>query len=222
MTIQTNRRKFLIGAALTSVSLKALASDSCGVFTPAQTAGPFYPGERNFGLDTDLTRVPGSRTRALGQVIYVRGKVLDSDCRPVEGVNVEIWQACASGKYNSPRDPNPARLDPNFKYWAETFTNQNGEYMFKTIRPGAYPAAANWDRPPHIHVRVSKLGYGELVTQMYFKGEPLNDVDDIILDLPRAERDSVIVDFTPSPAEFEPGSLMGSFEITLRPVRRRS
>lgn len=221
MEIQATRRKFLLGAAgLAALSAKAFATNSCEVFTPAQTQGPFYPGERAFGLDTDLTRVPGRPTRALGQVIYVKGRVLDQDCRPIEGANVEIWQACASGKYNSPKDPNPASLDPNFKYWAETFTNKDGEYMFKSIKPGAYPAANDWDRPPHIHFKISKLGMKELVTQMYFSGDPLNDRDFIIQDLPRQERESVIVDFTAAPADFEPGALMGSFEIKLQPVRR--
>lgn len=221
MLDQANRRNFLIGisALAGGFTVKALADNSCEIFTPAQTSGPFYPGERNFGLDSDLTRVPGSSTQAKGQVVYVKGRILDHNCRPIEGANVEIWQACASGKYNSPKDPNPAKLDPNFKYWAETFTNKNGEYMFKTIIPGAYPADHHWDRPPHIHFKISKLGYKELTTQMYFKGEPLNDLDLIILDLPAPERDSVIVDFQPSPAGFEPKSLTGSFEITLKPVR---
>jgi len=221
-----DRRKFIVGSFVTGLSVKAAATaalDQCGsVFTPSQTQGPFYPGERSFGLDTDLTWVPGRSTRALGDVIYVRGRVVDHLCRPIENANVEIWQACATGKYNSQRDPNPAVLDPNFKYWAETFTNKNGEYMFKTIRPGAYPAADDWDRPPHIHFKVTKLGYHELITQMYFEGEALNDRDLIIRNLPSPERDSVIVDFQPSPAGFEPRSLTGSFEVKLRPVQARA
>lgn len=221
MEVQANRRKFLIGAAtFAGLSVKALASNSCEVFTPPQTRGPFYPGESRFGEDTDLTYVPGSSTRALGQVVYIKGVVLDHDCKPVEGANVEIWQACATGKYNAPNDPNPAKLDPNFKYWAETFTDKNGEYMFKTIVPGAYPATQSWDRPPHIHFKVTKLGFRELVTQMYFKNEELNDRDLILQDLPQLERESVIVDFKPSPANLEPKTLLGQFEIKLRPVRR--
>ncbi len=69
----------------------------------------------------------------------MRGIVQDLSCRPVAGVNVEIWQACASGRYNNERDPNPAPLDPNFRYWGETFTDAAGAYEFKTILPGAYP-----------------------------------------------------------------------------------
>jgi protocatechuate 3,4-dioxygenase beta subunit len=152
-------------------------------------------------------------------VVYIKGRVVDNLCRPVANANVEIWQACASGRYNSPKDPNPAALDPNFKYWAETFTNEKGEYMFKSIIPGPYPADEAWDRPPHVHFKISKLGFKDLVTQMYFKGDALNDVDLILNGLPSLERESVIVDFKPSPIGFEPNSKMGFFEISLRSVR---
>lgn len=229
MKTNTDRRGFLklgLGTAgavvLTSPVTQALAS-GCGLtLTPPQTPGPFYPGESRFGQDSDLTRVPGRPARAEGQVVYVRGRVLDQDCKPVAGANVEIWQACASGRYNNTRDPNPAPLDPNFRYWAEAFTDDQGEYIFETIIPGAYPASPGWDRPPHIHFRVSRLGFLELVTQMYFKGDPLNDRDFILQNLTPAERESVIVEFLPSPDDLEPGTLMGTFDIKLRSVGRRS
>jgi protocatechuate 3,4-dioxygenase, beta subunit len=140
-------------------------------------------------------------------------------CAPIANANVEIWQACESGRYNNPRDPNPAPLDPNFQYWGETYTSEEGEYIFKTIIPGEYPAAEGWVRPPHIHFRVAKLGYNDLVTQMYFKGNPLNDDDRIIKAIPQAERASVIVEFAPSGPQFEPSSLTGVFDISLVPVR---
>lgn len=213
METTSGRRAFLsrgIAAVATAAILKNAAADQCPVLTPPQTSGPFYPGEREFDQDTDLTRVPGSVHVANGEVIFVKGRVVDHLCRPVKNANVEIWQACASGKYNSPKDPNPAPLDPNFRYWGETFTNEKGEYMFKTIVPGVYPADDKWDRPPHIHFRVAKTGYKELITQMYFKDHPLNDVDLILLDIPGVERESVIVDFS---------SGTGFFEIVLKPVR---
>jgi protocatechuate 3,4-dioxygenase beta subunit len=222
----SNRRNFLklsLGGvtgviAGASVVSRALAQDRC-VLTPKQTSGPFYPGEKEFGLDVDMTKIPGSNIRAKGQIIYITGRVLDQNCRPLEGANVEMWQACASGKYKSQKDPNPAPLDPNFKYWAETFTNAKGQYIFKTIIPGAYPADTGWTRPPHLHFKVTKLGYREIITQSYFKGNRLNDLDLILRNLPALERDSVIVDFKPSGREYEPGSLTGFFDLTLRSVR---
>jgi protocatechuate 3,4-dioxygenase beta subunit len=227
MNIDKNRRQFLkmgtgtfAGLLLATRATKAFAS-ACGI-TPEQTSGPFYPGESQFhsgGGENDLTVIPGAKTRPLGQVVYVRGKVLNQACNPVQGALVEIWQACASGRYDNPKDTNTAPLDPNFKYWGEAYTDQNGEYSFKTIQPGAYPADVGWIRPPHVHFQVSKLGHHELITQLYFKGQSLNDVDQILLAVPAAERDSVIVDFQPSGPELEPGSLTGEFNITLQSVR---
>lgn len=223
MEKQLDRRKFLkLGVGVSAGTLmmggimpKALAA-TCGL-TPPQTSGPFYPGEANFTAENDLTRGEGGR--ALGQVIYVQGKVTDQNCQPLEGVNVEIWQACASGRYQHSRDPNPAPLDPNFRYWGETFTAADGSYSFKSIIPGAYPAGDGWIRPPHIHVRVTKLGYRELVSQMYFKGNEYNDKDLILLDIPENERGRVIVEFKPAPLGFEPGSLRGEFDLSIRSVR---
>ena len=38
----------------------------------------------------------------------------------------------------------------------------------------------DWQRPPHIHFKVSKRGYAELITQMYFAGQPLNQQDRLL------------------------------------------
>lgn len=225
MKTEVGRRSFLkvssgtAGLFFFSGPISKSLAAVCGL-TPAQTAGPFYPGERQFKPENDLTQISGNPLRALGQVVYIKGKVLDTNCQPIQGANVEIWQACATGKYNHPRDPNPAAIDPNFKYWGETFTDENGEYIFKTIIPGAYPASDGWDRPPHIHYRVAKLGFRELITQMYFSGDPLNDKDLILLDIPEHQRQSVIVPFLPSSPDLEPGTLTGTFDLTMQPVRR--
>ena len=219
MQHNVKRRHFLqwgaagVGAALAGIN--ARAADVC-IETARQTSGPFYPGQGSFAMDNDLTAVPGAKAAPLGEVIYIKGIVRDADCRPVAGVNVEIWQACASGKYNNASDPNPAPLDPNFKYWGETISNANGEYSFKSILPGAYPAAADWDRPPHIHFRLMKRGYHELITQMYFKGDPLNETDKILVNVPRHLRGEVIVDFQPTVNE--PTTKTGVFNITILKV----
>lgn len=213
------RRHFLqwgaagIGAAI--LSFKASAAEVCAQTAP-QTAGPFYPGQDKFSFDNDLTRIPGAPAAALGEVIYVNGIVRDEKCQPIAGVNVEIWQACASGRYNNDGDPNTAPLDPNFKYWGEVVTNAKGEYSFRTIVPGAYPADTDWDRPPHIHFRLMKRGYHELVTQMYFKGHPLNNADKILANVPAHLRGDVIVDFLVNANE--PTTKSGEFNITLLSV----
>lgn len=179
-----SRRKLLknLGAATGVLALSPLVASGevCGPLTPRQVEGPFYPRQDQIDKDTDLTRVKGSMLQAEGRIIYVGGVVSDSNCQPVADAFVEIWQACASGRYNHPADPNPAPLDPHFQYWGIAKTDAQGNYRFKTIYPGAYPADENWMRPPHIHFKVHKWGYQELITQLYFEGEELNEKDLIL------------------------------------------
>lgn len=176
-------------AALAPVAQAAL---TCKEKTPKQPQGPFYPVADQIDKDTDLTRVEGAARAAEGRLIDVLGVVTDIQCQPVTNAFVEIWQACASGKYNHPGDPNTAPLDPNFQYWGIAKTNAAGEYRFRTILPGAYPADATWMRPPHIHFKVHKWGYQELITQLYFAGEILNAQDLILQDLDEHEQEKIV------------------------------
>ncbi|MES2965274.1 MAG: protocatechuate 3,4-dioxygenase [Bdellovibrionota bacterium] len=214
--VDMKKRRILqsgLGAAVffTAIGGARAASPLCGGLTPAQTEGPFYPENTAGEDDTDLTQ----NGRALGQVIVVEGVVTDSQCRPVNGALVEIWQACTSGRYDHSGDPNTAPLDPNFQYWGRAVTDANGAYKFKTIVPGAYPAAPGWDRPPHIHFKIAKIGYEELITQLYFKGQKLNDRDRILRAIPALQRDRVISELVLRQGEAIPTAV---FPITLKEI----
>lgn len=186
------RRQFLqIGVGSLVATSIAKAADVCAL-TPQQVEGPFYPVKDQADKDWDLTQVQGKRGTALGEVIWVGGVVRNQHCEPVEGVLVEIWQACATGKYNHPQDTNPARLDPNFQYWGKAITDDKGQYVFKTILPGAYPADIGWTRPPHIHYKVTKLGYLEMITQLYFAGNALNSRDRVLKTVKPSEQEQVV------------------------------
>ena len=197
---------------------ESLPAPGCGDPTAPQTAGPYYPTRDRPDEDPDLTRVKGREGRAAGEIVLVRGTVLDEACKPIAGALVEIWQANSLGRYDHERDAgNPRPLDPNFQSWAEMVTDQDGGFRFKTIKPGAYPADdSGWVRPPHIHFRVSRRGYHELVTQMYFAGESLNDTDRIRLALSGEDRERATVAFEPAEAEGEAGARLGRFDVTLR------
>ena len=74
------------------------------------------------------------------------------------------------------------RLDPNFTGAGRCLTNENGEYRFTSIRPGAYPWGnhPNAWRPAHIHFSLFGTNFlSRLVTQMYFPGDPLQPLDPI-------------------------------------------
>ncbi|MGH7535678.1 MAG: protocatechuate 3,4-dioxygenase [Gemmatimonadales bacterium] len=196
----------------------AAGTPGCADATVAQTSGPYQPTHHRDDEDPDLTQVGGRPGRATGEVIYVQGRVLDPSCQPVKGALVEIWQANTWGRYDHEKDAgNPRPLDPNFQSWAEMLTDAEGRFRFKTIKPGAYPADDNgWIRPPHIHFRISRRGFHELITQMYFAGEPLNDPDLIRKELAPADQERVTVAFGAAPPDLEKGARVGQFDITVR------
>jgi protocatechuate 3,4-dioxygenase beta subunit len=121
--------------------------------------------------------------RALGQLIHIRARVVDEDGAPVPGAVVEIWHCNAAGKYIHPNDSNDAPPDPNFYGAARMVAGDSGLVELRTIKPGAYPVpgADGWWRPPHVHFSVwGRIWLSRLVTQMFFPGDPLNDVDPIL------------------------------------------
>jgi protocatechuate 3,4-dioxygenase beta subunit len=183
--MKTGNRRYFIKAGLLSALLLPItfitrATGAWRASTPRESAGPFYPIADQQDNDSDLTRVVGSSNVARGQIIIVEGFVVDNEGRALADVAVEIWQANDAGRYAHPSDTNPAALDPNFQGWALTRSDKHGGFRFKTIMPGAYSVAANWQRPPHIHYKIFKRGYAALTTQMYFLNHPLNKTDALI------------------------------------------
>ena len=143
------------------------------------------------GLDpalADLT-VQG-RGSPLGQKILVTGRVTDEDGRPVPHALIEVWQCNAAGRYFHAKDQHDAPLDPNFHGHGRLLTDAEGRYRLATIWPGAYPwgnHAKAW-RPAHIHFSLFGNVFAQrLVTQMYFPGDPLLELDPIFHSIADAE-----------------------------------
>jgi protocatechuate 3,4-dioxygenase, beta subunit len=174
---KTDRRTFIKYGVASVVAGLFSSSAYASTPTPSENEGPFYPVSAQKDKDLDLTRIEGKQGVAKGKVIIIQGQVLDTDDNPIEGATVDLWQANAAGRYLHPQDTNEAPLDPNFQGSATMLSGKEGKFRFITIYPGAYPASGTWMRPPHIHFKVSKKGYIELVTQMYFPEQRLNDQD---------------------------------------------
>jgi len=194
MPISKISRRSLMSAGVATTAMAGLANagDSKKSITPPQTEGPFYPVKPQDDKDADLTRIGDNNDVAVGAVVVVEGHVYGPDGKSIADAVVDIWQANAHGRYAHEADPNPAPLDPNFQGWAIIKTNARGMYRYKTIIPGAYPVDDEWSRPPHIHYKVSRRGFREITTQMYFEGQPLNDVDRLLNDMDEKERQTLI------------------------------
>ncbi|MDX1381408.1 MAG: protocatechuate 3,4-dioxygenase [Xanthomonadales bacterium] len=208
------QRRDLLRGGVAVVAVAAAGRTFATAPTPTQPEGPFYPKQQPVDSDADLTHVEGREGTAEGQVIRVSGQVLDEDGQPVADARVDVWQANSHGRYDHEDDPANAPLDPNFQGSAVLRTDADGRYAFTTIKPAAYAAMEDWTRPPHIHFKVARRGYRELITQMYFAGEPLNEKDALFLDTPEAERHRLVVDF-----QHDGGVPKGHFDIVLGRVR---
>ena len=153
--------------------------------TLTERTGPVFGQSFIRPGDNDLTIEHAGEP--IGERIFVHGRVLDEDGRPVRGALVEIWQANAAGRYRHKVDNHGAPLDPNFTGAGRALTDDEGRYRFKTIKPGAYPWGNHHNawRPAHIHFSLFGAGIlSRLVTQMYFPGDPLQPLDPIFNSVP--------------------------------------
>jgi protocatechuate 3,4-dioxygenase, beta subunit len=168
--------------------------------------------------DADLTRNAGTGEEAMGERIIVTGRVLDEAGNAVPRSIVEIWQCNAAGRYTHEQDQHPAPLDPNFVGAGKCLTDDDGRYRFLTIKPGAYPWRnhPNAWRPAHIHFSLFGPAFvTRLVTQMYFPGDPLHELDPVMGSVPREHRPRMIAVYDHAVTE-EEWALGYRFDIVLR------
>lgn len=146
----------------------------------SELTGPRFDPRQLGASANDLCA--GHKGEPLGERIWVTGRVLDDWGKAVPNTLVEIWQCNSAGRYLHEGDQHNAPLDPNFTGVGQVFTDADGRYRFKTIRPGAYPWRNHHNawRPAHIHFSLFGAAWAtRLVTQMYFPGDPLLDFDPI-------------------------------------------
>lgn len=207
----SSRRRFLSamaagGAFWTVPGAFAAALQS----TPAQTEGPFYPDRLPLDTDNDLIVLNDATTPALGTVTYLSGRVMDVRDRPIRNAVVEIWQADHHGVYLHRGSAGAERRDQHFQGYGRFLTGSNGEYLFRTIKPVAYPG-----RTPHIHVAVKSPGREKLTTQCYIRGEKGNATDGVLKGIrDERARNSVIVAFDPLKGS-KAGELAARFDLVL-------
>ncbi len=226
--------------------------------TPKQSLGPFFPddgdevnsirelADRTIPIseanDQDLTVVRGLKGMAQGQVVYLRGRVLEAKTgQPIPNSVLIMWSASASGRYNHRGDdgtysfPHPQTgiaihraHDKHFQYWGKAVTNEQGAYWFKTIVPGFYPIDLRRGlyRPSHLHFKILTPKLPTFVTQLYFRGDhiPNNDLnqkllpnDVVIRDagLTSEEQQQVIVDYAPDTSGKMIDGLIGHYDFII-------
>jgi len=133
--------------------------------TPTTTdiLGPFYrPGSpvRQRIVPPDSKGIP----------MLLKGTVFKPDGKtPLGGALIEVWQCDEKENYDNTSD--------DYKFRGAWKTAADGKYKFETIVPIPYKVTDTMWRPAHVHFRVSTADYQDLITQIYFKGDPYLEED---------------------------------------------
>jgi len=161
------RRKFIMDSGILVIgigvfgNIKWNGSKFIGD-TPTTTdiLGPFYRPNAPFRKNLNPFGFAGSILDLSGTVLKDDGKT------PAKKCLVEIWQNQQDGFYDN--------ISDDFLYRASQKTRNNGRYHFITTLPVPEPVPEREKifRPAHIHLRISSNGQQDLITQIYFQGDP--------------------------------------------------
>lgn len=186
--------------------------------TLSELTGPVYGHDSFDKADADLTRNGVKDGEPIGERIAVEGTVCDESGRPLTNTLIEVWQANSAGRYIHTADQHDAPIDPNFFGGGRCVTDEHGRYRFVTVKPGAYPWGnhTNAWRPAHIHLSLFGPTFAtRLITQFYFPGDPLLELDPIFQGTPADARHRLISEF--SLGATQEGFALGyKFDIVLR------
>ena len=182
------RRKMILGIA--ALPLPGIAR--AVIQTPWDSEGPFYPAidMRLHDIDNDLVKITGQVKQAGGEVVRIKGRVLDRNGKAIAAAQVEIWQCDVKGRYLHRSDYGWSSRDKAFQGFGLDTTNIEGKFSFRTIKPVPYSG-----RTPHIHLKILHRGQERLTTQMYLPDHPDNENDWLYQRIPANQRELVTMFF---------------------------
>lgn len=189
------RQEFILLSDTMGVSMlvDAIANPSAGNTTESTVLGPFFrenpPIIRNGG---DIS--PG----IAGKRVDVDCRVLSEDGTPIEGAQIDCWQASPDGGYDSQMgDGSKHNLRGRLK------SDASGRFWFETTLPACYPIPDDgpvgdllrtmgrhpW-RPGHLHFWVQAPGHRQVITHLFVRGDKYLDTDVVF-----GVKESLICDF---------------------------
>ena len=197
------RQEWILWSDVLGVSMlvDALAHPAAAGTTESTVLGPFYvPGSPLREAGERLDEMPA------GEPVWVHGRVLSTDGRPLPGAELDVWQNGDNELYavqdsSAPEDHLRGRL----------LTDADGAYGFVGVRPTPYPIPFDgpvgamleatgrhpW-RPAHIHMIVRADGHASVTTHIFDRESPNIDSDAVF-----AVKPSLLRSFTRRAADDE-------------------
>ena len=143
--------------------------------------GPFWRANHpvlDSGAEIYTPDTPGDR-----MTVHVR--VMNLQKQAIPGALVDVWQASPTGLYEN-QDEHQADMNLRGRF----ITNQNGEFVYRTVKPAGYPIPVDGPvgtllehqnrhamRPAHLHFIAIAQGYRVLATQIFDAQDPCIDSD---------------------------------------------
>ncbi len=127
------------------IALSVLAPQAAGQSQPPKTEKPW--------------KIRITKQEEPGIPMIVTGRVVDQSSRPLTGVKVYVYHTDATGKYQLPGQQGN-RLQGTM------WTNKEGRFEFRTIRPGLYPGAREGE---HFHFTLTEGGISDHFANVMFR-----------------------------------------------------
>jgi len=139
--------------------------------TASALLGPFWR------MNSPRTENGGSivRSETPGPALFVSCRVCDPRGKPLEGVEVDVWQASPVGLYENQDE---RQCDMNLR--GKFTTDSEGRFWFRSVKPAGYPVPTHGPvgdllraqgrhpyRPAHLHFLAFKSAYKTLITQVF-------------------------------------------------------
>jgi catechol 1,2-dioxygenase len=149
--------------------------------TTANLLGPFWR------MNSPRTESGASivRSPTPGPALFVDCWIKDTNGKPIEGAEVDIWHSSPEGFYEQ-QDPNQAEMNLRGKF----MTDARGHFSFRSVKPAGYPIPIDGPvgdlvratgrhnyRPAHLHFLIFKDGFKTLISQVYVNDDARLDSD---------------------------------------------
>ncbi|KAJ3485594.1 hypothetical protein NLI96_g4850 [Meripilus lineatus] len=168
------RQEFILLSDILGVSalVDAINNPNIKGATESSVLGPFFTEDA-----PDVEQGGSIASEGKGQYMYVEGRVLSTDGKPIPGAIIETWETDEFGFYDTQyKDREKADCR------GRLHSDKDGKYAYRAVVPIAYPIPADVRalllklgrhniRPNHLHLMVEAAGYQKLVTSLYPDGD---------------------------------------------------